>query len=199
MVGEVTIVDGKRRMCVSTHASYGGGSGPLFATEGLVHAFTIAHQRSGYLLGVVEQVDPIRKSVQLRILNGESWGVLANNTQVRLHANDLSRCHIASSNDFAIAKDVSEKAVLLRTQQAFYNTTVEEIEDALKTSYDELMATYIGESAFKHLNRLMSLYVDLNNHAKRSGGWYLKQADKRSLAMRNELLDEINKGIKNHD
>ena len=67
--GEVKFIDGKKAMCIASKASYGGGSGPLWAIEDMVCQFTTA-SHYGYLEGVCRQVLPNEQCIVIEITKG---------------------------------------------------------------------------------------------------------------------------------
>ncbi len=92
MVGETCLHNGQKSMCIESEANYGGGSGPLWATENHIAQFALRDfWWRGYMRGYCQRVDPVRKSVQLQVLTGPSWGWLAQGCVVELPASRIKR------------------------------------------------------------------------------------------------------------
>jgi hypothetical protein len=86
--GEVKLIDGKKAMCITPKAAYGGGFGPLWAIEDMACQFTTA-SHYGYLEGTCRQVLPIERCIVIEITKGSTWGHYSTGTWMKFHAADL--------------------------------------------------------------------------------------------------------------
>ena len=74
--GETRIEEGQLAMCITPFASYGGGSGALWAVENQCVQFTTeAHPT--YMEGICRKVNPRSRTVAIEITRGPTWGSLA--------------------------------------------------------------------------------------------------------------------------
>ena len=82
-IGELRLYKQKRSMCVMSEASFGGGEGDVWMTEGLVYQFWVRGVHRLFR-AVCVQVDPANRQVQMLIYGGDTWGRYAEGSTVFL-------------------------------------------------------------------------------------------------------------------
>jgi len=73
-IGELRLHKQQRSMCVMADASFGGGHGDLWMTEGLVYEFWVKSVHRLFRAACLN-VDPANKQVHMLIYGGDTWGL----------------------------------------------------------------------------------------------------------------------------
>ena len=82
-VGEVSLIDGKKSMCINVDGYFGGGQGPVWATEGTKVVFTTRNNCS-LMEGICTKVYPDCLNVTIELTKANTWGKYVTGTKVRL-------------------------------------------------------------------------------------------------------------------
>ena len=96
-VGEVSLIDGKKSMCINVDGYFGGGQGPVWATEGTKIVFTTLNNCS-LMEGICTKVYPDCLNVTIELTKANTWGKYVTGTKVRLHTSSIHRYHLATSD-----------------------------------------------------------------------------------------------------
>lgn len=147
IVGESRLLEGKPAMFIG-YRSYGGGEGPLWAIVGQAVEFTITRLSRGYLRGWVRAIHPDRKSITLEIVQGMTWGVYAEGTQVEIPAEQIGRFHKVTS-EFDLVQMSREMQAEAYAKEQFVAISARELAHWFAAERDGLLAGLIGQDELK--------------------------------------------------
>lgn len=71
-VGEVSLIDGTKSMCINIDGYFGGGQGPVWATEGTKIVFT-THNYCSLMEGICTKVYPDCLNVTIELTKANTW------------------------------------------------------------------------------------------------------------------------------
>lgn len=158
--GETRIVDGQLAMCITPFASYGGGSGALWAVENQCVQFTTeAHPT--YLEGICRKVDPRKRTVAIEITRGPTWGTLAMGDTAILPITVIRRYHPAPQAGESLIFESQVMRSQILADHAFNKISQREIREALATEHSQVLASLIGEPVHTALQEVCSNYLKL--------------------------------------
>ena len=197
-VGELRLLEGKKSMCVCREAHYGGGSGPLWATEGVeAYATFRDYKYPGYLKVVCEKVYPLDHAVLLRVLDGPTWGTISIGRAVRIHASKIGRYNERQASDRDWAQETAQQDLRLQSQNAFANATKAELKTALEHAYANALGDLIGHEQARRCQEIFRQYDDLLEVVGKSGGWFARHPTKEAKKIAKQiqaLLDPSHQG-----
>jgi len=165
MTGETRLVNGQLAMCISPCASYGGGSGPLWAIENQECQFT-ARERGIYFEGICRKVLPKELKVTIEILNGGTWGDLSSGNALTLHVDEIGRYHVPTQHSRGLIsesrKHFEEKNNALR----FYEISSEQLSRDISSAYEASINKILAVDDYKQFEELLMSYKKLTVEIK---------------------------------
>lgn len=162
MVGETQIMDGQLAMCICPCASYGGGSGPLWAIENHRCQFTTKWQ-GFYVEGICRKVDPKNLQVTIDITHGKTWGPFESGRSVTLHVRDIRRFHAPRAS---ITQQMDDTQCLYEDkarEQRFNEISIIELPSEISESYETSLNKMFGFVDYKKLEDLLRAYQKLTS------------------------------------
>jgi len=175
-------------MCIESEANYGGGSGPLWATENHIAQFALRDfWWRGYMRGYCQRVDPVRKSVQLQVLTGPSWGWLAQGCVVELPASRIKRYDSLEFAPTDLCSLSIEAEATAQAKSVFEHVTREELNQLLIGAQTEKAREILGEHLAASCLALITQYMGLHKAMQKSGGWACHQPSKKALRYKQKL------------
>ena len=88
--GSIYELEGRKCLCVSNWATYGGGSGPLWAVEGHSAQLTLRHPKTGYIQGICIEVSEEPSGIYFKPGN-DGWEDEGDRSIKFLALNDIGR------------------------------------------------------------------------------------------------------------
>ena len=119
-VGEVSLIDGKKSMCINVDGYFGGGQGPVWASEGTKILFT-THNHCALMEGICTKVYPDSLNVTIELTKANTWGKYVTGTKVRLHTSSIQRYHLATSETEILLESSRKVAAEVFNKKAFHN------------------------------------------------------------------------------
>lgn len=188
MVGETSLVNGMKCMCIAPYASYGGGAGSLWATEQHIAQFALHNFFwKGYMKGVCLSVDPIQKSVKLMVLEGPSWGQIAQGSIVEIPAHRFKRYESIERVELELSRISLATDAKTRAEHIFEEVTRSELERAFIGAQTDNAKIILGERLADSCASLISEYLALHHAMQKSGGWDCHQPSKKALRCKKKL------------
>lgn len=160
MVGETQIMDGQLAMCICPDASYGGGSGPLWAIENHRCQFTTKWQ-GFYVEGICRKVDPKNLKVTIDITLGKTWGPLEAGRTVMLHARDIRRFHAPRPSITYQIDDTYNLYEVKAREKRFTEISIIELPQEISQSYEAALNKMFGVVDYKKVEELVRTYQKL--------------------------------------
>jgi hypothetical protein len=188
IVGETRLHNGQKSMCIEPEANYGGGSGPLWATENHIAQFAVRDfWWRGYMRGHCQRVDPVRKSVHLQVITGPSWGWLAQGSVVELPASRIKRYDTLELAPIDLCSLSIEAEATAQANNVFEHVTREELNQLFVGAQTEKAREILGDRLAASCLALITLYRGLHDAMQKSGGWECHQPSKKALSYRQKL------------
>ena len=187
-VGEVSLIDGKKSMCINADGYFGGGQGPVWATEGTKIVFTTRNHCS-LMEGICTTVYPDCLNVTIELTKANTWGKFLTGTRVRLHSSSIHRYHLATSDTEILMESSRRHAAEVFNKKAFQNISLKEIHEAIESEHHLKVKDRIGKVNYQYLQDVIGLYLRISKKvgAKDVGG-NRSQIDQ----LINRLHDRIN-------
>ena len=187
-VGEVSLIDGKKSMCINVDGYFGGGQGPVWATEGTKIVFTTRNHCS-LMEGICTTVYPDCLNVTIELTKANTWGKFLTGTRVRLHTSSIHRYHLATSDTEILMESSRRHAAEVFNKKAFHNISLKEIHEAIESEHHLKVKDRIGKVNYQYLQDVIGLYLRISKKvgAKDVGG-NRSQIDQ----LINRLHDRIN-------
>lgn len=187
-VGEVSLIDGKKSMCINVDGYFGGGQGPVWATEGTKIVFTTRNHCS-LMEGICTKVYPDCLNVTIELTKANTWGKFLTGTRVRLHTSSIHRYHLATSDTEILMESSRRHAAEVFNKKAFHNISLKEIHEAIESEHHLKVKDRIGKVNYQYLQDVIGLYLRISKKvgAKDVGG-NRSQIDQ----LINRLHDRIN-------
>jgi hypothetical protein len=187
-VGEVSLIDGKKSMCINVDGYFGGGQGPVWATEGTKIVFTTRNHCS-LMEGICTTVYPDCLNVTIELTKANTWGKFLTGTSVRLHSSSIHRYHLATSDTEILMESSRRHAAEVFNKKAFQNISLKEIHEAIESEHHLKVKDRIGKVNYQYLQDVIGLYLRISKKvgAKDVGG-NRSQIDQ----LINRLHDRIN-------
>lgn len=187
-VGEVTLIDGKKSMCINVDGYFGGGQGPVWATEGTKIVFTTRNHCS-LMEGICTTVYPDCLNVTIELTKANTWGKYVTGTRVRLHTSSIQRYHLATTDTEILMESSRRHAAEVFNKKAFQNISLKEIHEAIESEHHLKVKDRIGKVNYQYLQDVIGLYLRISKKvgAKDVGG-NRSQIDQ----LINRLHDRIN-------
>lgn len=168
--GEVKFIDGKKAMCISPKASYGGGFGPLWAIEDIACQFTTA-SHYGYLEGVCRQVLPIERCIVIEITKGSTWGHYSTGTWMKFHAANIHRFHAPSEEGDLLLKRSQRYQSSIVSKKAFIDISTKELLAAIESGHHDGVKDKLGNDCYQYVHKVVWLYLQISKkHAGNNTG-----------------------------
>jgi len=170
-VGEVLLIDGKKSMCINVDGYFGGGQGPVWATEGTKIVFTTLNHCS-LMEGICTKVYPDCLNVTIELTKAHSWGKYSTGTKVRLHISSIHRYHLATNDTEILLKSSRRHAAEVFNKKAFQNISLKEIHEAIESEHHQKVRDRIGKAHYQYLQDVIALYLRISKKvgAKDVGG-----------------------------
>jgi len=187
-VGEVSLIDGKKSMCINVDGYFGGGQGPVWATEGTKIVFTTRNHCS-LMEGICTTIYPDCLNVTIELTKANTWGKFLTGTRVRLHSSSIHRYHLATSDTEILMESSRRHAAEVFNKKAFQNISLKEIHEAIESEHHLKVKDRIGKVNYQYLQDVIGLYLRISKKvgAKDVGG-NRSQIDQ----LINRLHDRIN-------
>ena len=187
-VGEVSLIDGKKSMCINVDGYFGGGQGPVWATEGTKIVFTTRNHCS-LMQGICTTVYPDCLNVTIELTKANTWGKFLTGTRVRLHTSSIHRYHLATSETEILMESSRRHAAEVFNKKAFQNISLKEIHEAIESEHHLKVKDRIGKAHYQYIHDVIGLYLRISKKvgAKDVGG-NRSQIDQ----LINRLHDRIN-------
>ncbi len=187
-VGEVSLIDGKKSMCINVDGYFGGGQGPVWATEGTKIVFTTRNHCS-LMEGICTTVYPDCLNVTIELTKANTWGKFLTGTRIRLHSSSIHRYHLATSDTEILLESSRRHAAEIFNKKAFQNISLKEIHEAIESEHHLKVKDRIGKVNYQYLQDVIGLYLRISKKigAKDVGG-NRSQIDQ----LINRLHDRIN-------
>ena len=160
-VGEVSLVDGKKSMCINVDGYFGGGQGPVWATEGTKIHFT-THNHCALMEGICTKVYPDCLNVTIELTKANTWGKYVTGTKVRLHISSIHRYHLATSDTEILLDSSRRVAAEVFNKKAFQNISLKEIHQAIESEHHQKVRDRIGKAHYQYLQDVIGLYLSIS-------------------------------------
>ena len=178
-VGELVIKNGQRSMCVARRVHYSGGMGPLWATEHReAYARLSDFSYPGDIRVFCERVNPRRKTVRLRVLDGPTWGTAAIGSRINVHASRIERYQDTNSTDRDWSKLSAATELAQRAKQKLDAKNLLQVTEDFEVAYNRQLASMIGEDQAKRCHDALREYAQLVKLVHDSGGWFANHPTK---------------------
>lgn len=173
--GEVKFIDGKKGMCITPKATYGGGFGPLWAIEGMPCQFTTA-SHYGYLQGVCTKVLPDERCLVIEITKGDTWGHYATGTLMKFHAANIHRYHSPSEEGDVLLDRSQRFQSSIASKKAFIDISTKELLAAIEKSHHDGVKNRLGNDCYQYVRKVVWLYLQIskNHTGNNTGGKRMK-------------------------
>ena len=170
-VGEVSLINGKKSMCINVDGYFGGGQGPVWATEGTKIVFTTRNHCS-LMEGICTTVYPDCLNVTIELTKANTWGKFLTGTSVRLHSSSIHRYHLATSDTEILMESSRRHAAEVFNKKAFQNISLKEIHEAIESEHHLKVKDRIGKVNYQYLQDVIGLYLRISKKvgAKDVGG-----------------------------
>ena len=159
--GEVKFIDGKKAMCITPKATYGGGFGPLWAIEGMPCQFTTA-SHYGYLQGVCTKVLPDELCLVIEITKGDTWGHYATGTLMKFHAANIHRYHSPSDEGDVLLDRSQRFQSSIASKKAFIDISTKELLAAIEKSHHDGVKNRLGNDCYQYVRKVVWLYMQIS-------------------------------------
>ena len=159
--GEVKFIDGKKAMCITPKATYGGGFGPLWAIEGMPCQFTTA-SHYGYLQGVCTKVLPDERCLVIEITKGDTWGHYATGTLMKFHAANIHRYHSPSEEGDVLLERSQRFQSSIANKKAFTDISTKELMAAIEKSHHDGVKSSLGNDCYQYVRKVVWLYMQIS-------------------------------------
>jgi len=160
-VGELTLIDGKKSMCINDDGYFGGGQGPVWATEGTKIVFTTRNNCS-LMEGICTTVYPDCLNVTIELTKANTWGKYVTGTKVRLHISSIHRYHLATSDTDILLESSRRHAAEVFNKKAFQNISLKEIHEAIESEHHQTVKDRIGKAHYQYLQDVIALYLRIS-------------------------------------
>jgi hypothetical protein len=157
-VGEVSLIDGKKSMCINVDGYFGGGQGPVWATEGTKILFT-THNHCSLMEGICTKVYPDCLNVTIELTKAHSWGKYSTGTKVRLHTSSFHRYHLATNDTEILLESSRRHAAEVFNKKAFQNISLKEIHEAIESEHHQKVRDRIGKAHYQYIHDVIGLYL----------------------------------------
>ena len=166
-VGETRLVEGQLSMCIASWVSYGGGSGPLWATENKPCQFTTV-RGGGYFEGICIKVNPKNQSLTVNITNGNTWGYLVEGTNVVLHVSQIGRYHGIKNGVKKLQEESDRIVKQIELEKRFVEISIQELRHDIPDAYVKGFNKLIGVKSYKKLEELIHSYEKVTKEVGKS-------------------------------
>ena len=187
-VGEVSLIDGKKSMCINVDGYFGGGQGPVWATEGTKIVFTTRNHCS-LMQGICTTVYPDCLNVTIELTKANTWGKFLTGTRVRLHTSSIHRYHLATSDTEILMESSRRHAAEVFNKKAFQNISLKEIHEAIESEHHLKVKDRIGKVNYQYLQDVIGLYLRIS---KKVGAKDVSGNRSQIDQLINRLHDRIN-------
>jgi hypothetical protein len=166
-VGETHLVDGQLSMCIASFVSYGGGSGPLWATENQSCQFTTV-KGGGYLEAICKKVSPKKLTITLHIIKGSTWGILVEGTDAELHVSQIARYDSIQNNKKELLEESDRALKKIALEKRFLEISIQELRRDIPAAYVNGFNKLIGVQSYKIFEELIHSYEKVTKEVGKS-------------------------------
>ena len=159
--GEVKFIYGKKAMCITPKATYGGGCGPLWAIEGMPCQFTTA-SHYGYFEGVCTKVLPDERCLVIEITKGDTWGHYATGTLMKFHAANIHRYHSPSEEGDLLLDRSQRFQSSIASKKAFVDISTKELLAAIEKGHHDGVKNSLGNDCYQYVRKVVWLYMQIS-------------------------------------
>lgn len=167
IVGETHLVDGQLSMCIASFVSYGGGSGPLWATENQSCQFTTV-KGGGYLEAICKKVSPKKLTITLHIIKGSTWGILAEGTDVELHVSQIGRYDSIKNCGKELLDESDRVLKKIELEKRFVQISIQELRRDIPAAYVKGFNKLVGVQSYKIFEELIHSYEKVTKEVSKS-------------------------------
>jgi hypothetical protein len=172
-IGELRLVDGNPSMFIG-YRSYGGGEGGGWATVNEWVEFTVKKVRGGYMRGWCREVNAIKKSVSLEIVDGMTWGKFESGKLVEVLAEEIGRYHSAYP-DMDMLEISKNQQMDTYKRQRFAGISERELDQLFEHESRQLLVELMGEDEVQRVEEISRNFNIVLNAIKESNGWEARQ------------------------
>ena len=191
MVGETRFMDGQLAMCICPCASYGGGSGPLWAIQNHRCQFTTKWQ-GFYVEGICRKVDPKNLQVTIDITLGKTWGPFEAGRSVTLHVRDIRRFHAPRPS---ITQQIDDTQYLYEAkarEKRFTEISLNELPHEVSESYEVALNKMFGVVDYKRLEDLLKAYQKLTGEINSRQETFMHDKSHSLMNARDQFRRKLN-------
>jgi hypothetical protein len=187
-VGEVLLINGRKAMCINVDGYFGGGQGPVWATEGTKIVFTTLNHCS-LVEGICTKVYPDSLNLTIELTKANTWGRYVTGTKVRLHISSIYRYHLATSDTEILLESSRRHAAEVFNKKAFQNISLKEIHEAIESEHHRKVRNRIGKAHYQYIHDVIGLYLRISKKlGANDAGGNRSQIDQ----LINRLHDRVN-------
>ena len=148
-------------MCINVDGYFGGGQGPVWATEGTKIHFT-THNHCALMEGICTKVYPDCLNVTIELTKANTWGKYVTGTKVRLHTSSIHRYHLATSDTEILLESSRRYAAEVFNKKAFQNISLKEIHQAIESEHHHTVRDRIGKAHYQYLQDVIGMYLRIS-------------------------------------
>ena len=179
--GTVRVRDGAEEICINPCASYGGGSGPLWARVGAEAQFT-TDKTWAYVRGICRGISPDKKGIHFEITHSpHTWGNFAAGQTILLSLGEIGRY-----DDFFWPSECELQASPERLHLHLKKELSEELEQRFRVEIGAELYDTIAELG-NALHRARATYANLPRGFQRGSVRNWKKAQKRLWNLMNKV------------
>ena len=160
-IGEIKRHNQRRSMCVLVEASFGGGHGDIWMTEGLVYEFRDG-QTFHLVRAVCMHVDPAQRHVQMLVYEGDTWGRYATGSTVTVPCAQLQHVYEVGHHGPALVSKSKQEALKAQAMAALSDITLMELRTAVATEHENYLSELLGGEAFLQIRNLVASFSRLS-------------------------------------
>jgi hypothetical protein len=188
--GSTRVRNKRLQILVNEHANYGGGSGPLWATEGERASLTLK-SGSPYIEGVCKKIHASSLIVEFAIHHSPyTWGVYLQGQVVAMSIFDIARYDSYSmggyrARDLAAPKPISTTAIHKRLMSG--------LDEQLKRQFETEVGPSLAKSlihSIKALTQYSERYVGSDEHSGHEHSSHAKRTFHKSMRQLIRVLEK---------
>lgn len=191
-VGELRLVGDLPSMFLG-YRSYGGGSGPIWATPAESVEFSVHGRCAGYYTGICQAIHPKRKSISILIVNGNTWGDFKTGSTVEVKADNIGRYHKTNRvTDDSLISMAEKSGAYIYENELFKDITLGEVESAFKKEFEDISKHFLGNIAYAKSEEFFKTYLNFIENIRISKTDLYKQPSKKILSSARQIRKIFN-------
>lgn len=188
-IGELRLVEGKPSMFIG-YRSYGGGEGGGWATVNEWVEFTVKNVRGGYMRGWCREVNEIKKSVTLEIVDGMTWGKFESGNLVEILAEEIGRYHNAHP-DLEMVEISKKQQMEVYKRQRFADISARELDHQFEQESRQLLVKLLGEDDVERIEEIGRNFNVVVSAIQESNGWEARQPKRATAQAVRKIRDAL--------